>query len=246
MMITERIDCTIERRLLVNYRIDPEVAASQLPPGLRPQLVSGWAAGGVCFIRLAHTRLPHFPSGVGLRTENAAHRFAVEWGDPNSGRQGVYVPRRDTNSRFASWSGGRVFPGVYHQARFEVEERPGHFDISVASRDGYVRLRVSATPVSEMGGNLFASIAGAVEFFRNGSLGYSPSKDREYLDTVQLKSDRWTSTPIQIDYMASSYFDDLEVFPSGTCILDSALLMKDLPATWTTQARLRAAELANS
>ena len=33
----------IERRLLVNYRVDPEVATSLLPAPLRPQLVNGWA-----------------------------------------------------------------------------------------------------------------------------------------------------------------------------------------------------------
>jgi len=57
-VIIDRIDCTIERRLLVNYRIDPDVVAAQLPEPFQPQLHSGWAVGGVCFIRLASTR-PH-------------------------------------------------------------------------------------------------------------------------------------------------------------------------------------------
>ena len=34
------LDATISRRLLVNYRLDPEVARSLLPSGLRP----GWWA----------------------------------------------------------------------------------------------------------------------------------------------------------------------------------------------------------
>jgi len=46
----------IERRLLVNYRVDPEVAASLLPAPLRPQLVNGWAVAGVCLIRLRRLR----------------------------------------------------------------------------------------------------------------------------------------------------------------------------------------------
>jgi hypothetical protein len=33
----------IERRLLVNYRVDPGVAARLIPTPLRPQLVNGWA-----------------------------------------------------------------------------------------------------------------------------------------------------------------------------------------------------------
>jgi hypothetical protein len=41
----------IERRLLVNYRVDPAAAASLLPTPLRPQLVNGWAVAGICLIR---------------------------------------------------------------------------------------------------------------------------------------------------------------------------------------------------
>src|SRR5271155_3843938 len=98
-MLTDAVACTIERRLLVNYRIDPELVARQLPEPLRPQLVSGWAVGGVCFIRLAGLRPNHFPSAVGIKTENVAHRFAVEWDDETRTQVGVFIPRRDTNSR---------------------------------------------------------------------------------------------------------------------------------------------------
>jgi len=89
----------IERRLLVNYRVDPEVAASLLPAPLRPQLVNGWAVAGVCLIRLRRLRPRGLPGWAGMRTENAAHRVAAEW-DGTGGRQsGVYIPRRDTSSR---------------------------------------------------------------------------------------------------------------------------------------------------
>jgi len=37
-----------ERRLLVNYRVDPDVAATLLPAPLRPKLVNGWAVAGIC------------------------------------------------------------------------------------------------------------------------------------------------------------------------------------------------------
>ena len=46
-MIIDRIDCTIQRRLLVNYRIDPQLVAGQLPAPFRPQIVSG-GPSGVC------------------------------------------------------------------------------------------------------------------------------------------------------------------------------------------------------
>jgi hypothetical protein len=143
-MLTDSIDCTIERRLLVNYRIDPEVVMRLLPAPFRPQLHSGWAVGGVCFIRLGGLRPAHFPSVVGSRTENVAHRFAVEWDDDRGTQVGVFVPRRDTSSRLMALSGDKLFPGAYHLARFTIGERASELRIGVDSRDGTLALCVSA------------------------------------------------------------------------------------------------------
>jgi hypothetical protein len=43
----------IARRLLVNYRLDPEAAARVPPPGMRPLLRHGHAVGGIRLIRPA-------------------------------------------------------------------------------------------------------------------------------------------------------------------------------------------------
>ncbi|SRR6266568_1558981 len=91
-MTTKTVACTIERRLLVNYRIEPELVARLLPWPFRPQLVSGLAVGGVCFIRLGDLRAGRLPRVPRLVCENAAHRFAVEWDDANGTQVGVYVP----------------------------------------------------------------------------------------------------------------------------------------------------------
>ena len=36
----------IDRRILVNYRVDPDVIAALLPPPFRPQLFGGFAVDG--------------------------------------------------------------------------------------------------------------------------------------------------------------------------------------------------------
>ena len=73
---------TVERRLLLNYRVDPAVVAPLLPAPLRPRLAGGAAVAGVCLIRLGDLRPAGLPVAVGVRTENAAHRIAVSWDDP--------------------------------------------------------------------------------------------------------------------------------------------------------------------
>src|SRR5262245_25184754 len=108
----------IARRILLNYRADPEVVARALPPCFRPQLQSGHAIVGVCLIRLQQVRPRGWPAWLGVSSENAAHRAAVEWDTPDGPRQGVYIWRRDTGSRLNAWAGGRVFPGLHRRSEF--------------------------------------------------------------------------------------------------------------------------------
>jgi hypothetical protein len=114
----------IDRRVLVNFRCDPGALASLLPRPFRPKIIHGSGMAGVCLIRLRHIRPRHLPRAIGLGSENAAHRIAVEW-DAADGTiaQGVYIPRRDSSSRINQLIGGRLFPGIHHHARFEVEDQ---------------------------------------------------------------------------------------------------------------------------
>ena len=238
-MITEAVDCTIERRLLVNYRIKPEFVVPLLPEPFHPQLVNGYAVGGVCFLRLGQTRPTGMPRVLGLTTENVAHRFAVEWDTDEGMRVGVFVPRRETDSRIASLAGGRVFPGRYDLARFRVEESEGRVHIEVRSSDSQVHLAVDAAPADDMQGELFRSVDEATEFFRHGAVGFSPSAVGNCLDGVRLESPSWAASPMAIEHMESSLFDNVALFPCGVCILDSALVMRDLRVRWLTTPSLQ-------
>jgi uncharacterized protein YqjF (DUF2071 family) len=234
-----QVDCTIERRLLVNYRIDPGVLDSLLPDGIRPQIVRGAAVGGVCFLRLSHLRPGALPSWFGLRTENVAHRFAVEWEGDNGVVAGVYVPRRETDSRLAAWSGGRLFPGVYRFAQFEVEEHGGDYRIDAQSADGSAHVAVRARRTDQLTGSLFEDVADAVEFFRSAPTSLSPNESGSCLEGVTLQCDQWAVEPLVIHEMRSVVFDDAALFPPGTCSLDSALVMHDLDSQFVVDEHHR-------
>ncbi|MFZ0546136.1 MAG: hypothetical protein WAM60_11890 [Candidatus Promineifilaceae bacterium] len=40
----------IDRRILVNYRVDPEVLSRFLPPPFQPKLIKGVGIAGICLI----------------------------------------------------------------------------------------------------------------------------------------------------------------------------------------------------
>jgi len=84
------VEGIIERRLLVNYRVAPGALAGILPAPFRPKLVGGYAIAGICLIRLASVRPRGLPAGLGLRSENAAHRIAVEWDADGRSHDGVF------------------------------------------------------------------------------------------------------------------------------------------------------------
>ena len=106
----------IDRRILVNYRVDPTIVAPMLPPPFRPKLFRGVGLVGICLIRLKQLRPAFLPAWIGISSENAAHRTAVEWDENGTTREGVYVRRRDTNSWLNTLTGGRLFPGFHHHA----------------------------------------------------------------------------------------------------------------------------------
>ncbi|MFF8729418.1 DUF2071 domain-containing protein [Streptomyces sp. NPDC015171] len=228
-----RLSSVIERRILVNYRVAPDAAARLLPEPLRPQLVRGHAVAGICLLRLGHVRPAWAPEAFGLRSENAAHRIAVEWDGPDGVETGVYIPRRDTASRLNAWAGGRVFPGEHGRADFEVYETPRRMHVAMAARDGATQVDVTVEPADELrGSELFGDLAEASRFFREGKKGLSPTTSGLHLDGMELRTDAWHVEAGRVRSAASSFFDDLERFPRGTAALDCALIMRNVPADW--------------
>ena len=223
----------IERRMLVNYRVDPAVLARQLPAPFEPKLHDGKALVGICLIRLAAVRPAFLPAWLGLRSENAAHRAAVVWNSGGARREGVYIRRRDTSSHLNSLAGGRIFPGVHHHARFDVSETADAFSLTMASDDAETRIDVRARLLSHWpDSSIFANLAEASQFFAAGSLGYSATSDPATFHGLELECDSWRVEPLAVEEVRSSYFDDEAIFPRGSIAFDNALLMRNIVHRW--------------
>jgi hypothetical protein len=233
-----KLASVVERRLLVNYRVDPAVAAALLPAPFVPELANGYAVAGICLIRLASTRPAGVPERLGLRSENAAHRFAVTWEDADgTTRNGVYVPRRHTSAMLNRLGGDRVFPGEHARARFSVDERDDRVRVAF---EGDESVEVHARLATEVvGSELFADRDAASRFFERGDVGYSPTRGGGF-DGLRLETTGWRVEPVHVDTVRSSYFDDELRFPPGTATFDCALLMRDVPVQWHPLGQLPA------
>ena len=224
----------IGRRILVNYRADPDVVQSHLPPPFRPKLQAGQAIVGVCMIRLEKIRPAFLSVPFGLASENAAHRMAVLWEDKAGDTQeGVFVPRRDTGSSLNHIVGGRLFPGQHHLASFDVRSNESDVDFHMRSQDREVELRVIGKVVPEFPmDSCFASLSEASAFFEGGRLGYSVRRNSARLDGMLLKTKTWHVEALSVSEIYSSYYSNERLFPKGSLIFDHALFMRNLEHEW--------------
>jgi hypothetical protein len=223
----------IRRRILANFRVDPEVMQKQLPARFRPKLQRGFAVAGICLIRLEHIRPSFIPESIGLNSENAAHRVAVLWEADGVTREGVFISRRDTNSQLNHLLGGRIFPGEHHQSSFHITDSDSGISFSLESADSELTVKLEATPASVLPAtSIFASVAEASAFFEAGSLGYSVTHDPNRLDGLNLKTKEWQVEPLNVHSLSSSYFSDQAKFPPGSIEFDHALIMKNVSHEW--------------
>ncbi len=223
----------IERRILVNFRCPPEILNAILPSPFHAKIIRGSGIAGICLIRLTQVRPAFVPVHLGFRSENAAHRIAVVWDDAGREREGVFIPRRDTDSWLNQVAGGTVFPGAHHAASFTVWETGGNYKLEMRSADGTTFLRIRARAADKLPSNsIFRSLAEASAFLRNGALGWSVRATDEAFDGLELDCNGWRIEPLAVDRLESSYFENTSLFPAGTVEFDSAFLMRNVSHEW--------------
>ncbi len=229
---------------MLNYRIAPEVVKQVLPAPFRPKLVAGYAIAGICLIRLEAIRPKGMPGVFGLSSENSAHRIAVTWEDDSGPREGVFVPRRDTDSRLNSLAGGRIFPGVHHHSRFTVSDQDGRISLRVDANDHaspIVDLEVNETDGFPQG-SIFKTLQESSKFFEGGCVGYSSRPDSCTLDGLLLEVADWRVSSVSVGYVNSAYFDDRSLFPKDRIKFDHALLMRDIRHEWHSEPTMNSAQ----
>lgn len=223
----------IDRRILVNYRIDPAVVKTLLPKHLEPFVINEYASAGICLLRLKNIGIKHFPSFLRITSENAAHRFLVKWTEKGEVRHGVYIPRRDTDSCLNVWLAGKLFSWPHYPAKFDVHEANDSYSLQMKSEDDDTHLQIKAElSASFPPDSMFNSIEQASACFQNCALGFSPSIIPNQFKAIQLKTKTWSVKPLHVHELYSSFFSDRSLFPDNSIQFDNALLMKGIEHEW--------------
>jgi hypothetical protein len=221
----------IDRRILVNFTVDPDIIQKILPSPFTPQIYEGKAIAGICLIRLKGIRPKGFSQLISITSENAAHRIAVEWKENGECKEGVYIPRRDSSSFINSLAGGRIFTGKHVYTKFNVQEADGHYLISFNSPDNTSILIEANTTEKFPNESIFKTLGNASDFFEKGAIGYSPCGNKS--EGLKLTTHEWKVSPLKVNTVHSTFFENETVFPKGSVVFDNALLMKDISHEWS-------------
>jgi hypothetical protein len=233
------IEGIIDRRILINFTVDPHIIQKIIPAPFTPKLYKDKAIVGICLIRLKKIRPKGLPAFIGISSENAAHRIAVEWNENGEQKGGVFIPRRDSSSLLNNLAGGRIFPGRHFHAIFDVKEENGKYHIAFKSSDG-TRISIDADKTDHFNSNsIFQNLDNASAFFEGGAVGYSPSGNT--FEGLHLKAYNWKVEPLDVTDVHSSFFENKDIFPKGSLQFDNALLMTEIKHEWNSLGQKRIA-----
>ncbi len=172
------------------------------------------------------------PELLSLSSENAAHRIAVEWDDDGERREGVFIPRRDTDSGINALAGGRIFSGEHNLSRFEVVNDEKSVSLKMTASDS-TEIVIEARHASRLPkSSVFTSRDEASRFFEGGCIGYSVTGDSGRFDGIELCVSGWKVEPLEVMRVESSFFGDKHRFPEGSIVFDHGLIMRDIPHQW--------------
>lgn len=225
----------IDHRILLNYRVDPQVIQRQLPIGFKPKLVNGSAIAGICQISVSDMRPQGLPAIVATRSHNIAHRVAVT----TSNGEGVYVFRRDTDSWLNVMAGGRLFPGVYQKAGFKLSIKENSYNVHVKDSRGKDFMIIKAVVTEQLpSGSIFRNKDEVSQFFQGGSIGWSPRQEKDKFDAIELETMEWNMEPMLVDQEFSAFFTNQDMFPRGSVEFDSAVIVRNLKHSWVSRESL--------
>lgn len=223
----------IARRVLLNFRADPDVVRRLVPEPLEVVTRNGFAVVGVCLIRLERLRPKGFPAPLGMSSENMAHRVAIRYPTREGSKDGVFIWRRETDQCLITLLGGRLFPGVHGTAAFAVTEGDGALRMMVRTPTGEADVSYEAREADRWHATpLFATFDEARAFFQRGDCGFSCSLRGGNLEGMQLRTLAWTMASLEVGTAHAAFFQRAGRFPLGSVAFDCGLMMRGIPHEW--------------
>ena len=69
-------------------------------------------------------------------------------------------------------------------------------------------------------------------FLKKEVWGILPFLKKNSFDGLELQTYNWKVSPLEVENVHSSFFEDKAIFPEGSIKFDNALLMKNIEHKW--------------
>ena len=230
---------TIDRRILILFRILPQVLEGVLPGDVRPREIRGCVLGGIALSRRRGVRTSLLP--VRLTTShNAVHFLLVDPPGTTQRHGGTLVTRCDTSSRLQAWIGGHgIQRSKQHHARFRVSESKDSIELVSDSDDHAMHLAFKARiDRSIPRTSFFRSSQQAYELLRESlvALGLTPREVEVMGEPRAIRRSRLH--PLIMERLESSVFSDARFTSAEAVQFDSAFWLRDDEFAWSGQGAL--------
>lgn len=219
--LVNSISALVRERIVVNFAVEPSLLAAALPcEWLAPQEVHGKSVVSFCVLWLDRLTPSGWPSGLIARQISCAVRFGVI--NRTTGRPGVYVVDRCTDSALASFATRLWFPGFHPFVKISESKEPSPRRIDV-ERAGlpYVSFSLGAAHGSC---GVFGSAKAFARFMSEGDRSYTLAPRPDVLNVVDLVK------------------EETEFVPYEVCLIDAQGLPRPIHLPCTVDSAFRAAD----
>jgi hypothetical protein len=160
-----------------------------------------------------------------MSSDSAVYSICVERDRSRVPVADLFALRRETSSWFSS----RMLQGRYRHARFEVCDEPDRLRVRVTGDDGRARIALDGRPSPQLPvSSVFRSLSEASAFFGCTSGQASPPE----LLAGPLPGCTAKYEPLAVAELQMTFFDDASLFPPGTAVFDSALVLRHVEHQW--------------
>ncbi|MEO1450989.1 MAG: DUF2071 domain-containing protein [Bacteroidota bacterium] len=217
-------------RIAVNYRVAPHVMREWIPAPFRPKLIEGHALAGLDLIHQKNQRIAGLPKRMGITSYLAVHRVLVEWEEMGMRKTGMFILRRDSSLGVHAWAGGRMYPGLFHRARFKATHEEDAFSLRMRSRDHQTIAFEAQTTNRFPHYASFGQVNRVASAIRAASSAYQARPDHhDIYEGVEWNINSWHPQPLRVTHLHASLFADM---PKGSIFFDHAFLVADSPHQW--------------
>ena len=224
----------VRGRVVVFYRVEPDVARGLLPSELRPRITAGSAIVVLCYTHLGRLETRFLPHRLAT-SHHLAYRVSAEAAGENGPTCSTWVAHRETSSRIGARWNEKVFRHGHGRSRFSIEDDACELTLRVeSSRGDELFLRASAC---ESTGTVFSQPNDVGEFFRNDGTIRPHGVFAREADVVDAHN-AFVPEPLALIELRSAFFEDPDRFPSGSVAIDGAWR---LTSTRTRSVRERTA-----